>query len=155
MLPSRDSIGSESSFSRAATARAALQPGPHRREDHRGDGQRHPAALEELQHVGGEQRRVDEQEPDEHWDRQRPAPFPAAHREHEHQHRGDQHGAGDGDAIGRCEIGRRLEGQHQRHHACELQPIDRRQVDLAEFARRCVQDAQSWTQAEQGGLLRH
>ena len=76
--------------------------------------------------------------PHEHRDRQRPAPLPAAHRQREHQHGGHQHGAGDGDAVGRGEVGRRLEAQHQRHHADQQQPVDRRHVDLAELAGRGV-----------------
>ena len=134
---------------------AALVPGPHRREDHRRQSERHPAALDEFHHVRRQQRAVDDHEGAEHQDRQWPAPFPRAQRQHEHQQRRHQHGAGDGDAVGGGEVGRRLEGQHQRDHAGELDPVDRRHIDLAVLAGRGVQDLDARAQAQQRRLLRH
>ena len=86
---------------------------------------------------------------------QRPRPLPAAHRERQHQHGGDQHGAGDGDAVGRGDVGTGLEGQHDAQHARELQPVHGRHVDLAELAGRGVQDAGARADAQQGRLLGH
>jgi hypothetical protein len=78
---------------------------------------------------------------DEDRNGEQPRPFPAAHRQREHQDGRDQHGAGDGDAVGGGEVGRRLEEHHQPDHARQQQPVDRRHVDLAELARRGVLDA--------------
>ena len=155
MLSSSDSIGSVPSFSRAATARRPCS-------------QVHIAVKIAAAMASGTQPpsrnfsmlaensvSVDQQEGGEHRDRQRPAPFPAAHRQRQHQDGGHQHGAGHGDAVGRGEVARRLEGQHQRHDAGQQQPVDGRHVDLAELAGRGVLDAHARAQAQQRGLLRH
>ena len=71
------------------------------------------------------------------------------------EHAGHQHRAGDGDAIGRGKVRRRLEGQDEDHDADHLQPVDRRHVDLPELAGRRVLDVQARAEAEQGRLLGH
>ncbi len=51
---------------------APPEPAPHDEEHRGGDDQRDPAAIEELQHVGREQRSVDYDEQAEHRDRELP-----------------------------------------------------------------------------------
>src|SRR5581483_5666320 len=79
---------------------AALAPGGHEDEDARRDHQGEPASLEDLDEVGGEEGEVDDEE-DAHQglDEDR-VPAPALARDDGEEDRRDEHGGGDGDAVG-------------------------------------------------------
>ena len=55
----------------------ALLPGHHQREHERADQQREPAAVDDLDDVGGEEREVDDEEEAGRGDAQRPADSPS------------------------------------------------------------------------------
>ena len=56
------------------------------------------------------------------------------------EHRGDAHRRGDGHAVRGGEVARLLERQHQADGGEHQRPVDRRDVDLPDLARRRVAD---------------
>ncbi len=62
----------------------------------------------------------------------------------EGQEIGNQHGAGDGDAVGRRQVARRTEADHQRDDGNQQEPIDCRDVDLPHLAGRGMAHIEAW-----------
>ena len=119
---------------------AAAAPAAHQRERRHAERQREPRAFHELDGVGGEERRLDREE------RQRQRPdlparqTPAHLGQDQQQQRSDEHGAGDGNAVGDRQVARTAEVQHHRDHGQQHRPVHPRQVDLALAVRRGVDD---------------
>ena len=96
-----------------------------------GDQQRHPGALEDLQHVGQEERLLDEQQRHDQQRHLPDVPSPHAPDDEERDQGGHHHLRRDRDAVGRRQIARALEQQHHEQHGDEEYPVDARHVDLA------------------------
>ena len=127
---------------------AAPAPCRHDEKDRAADGQRHEAAFEELERTGDEEGGVDRGERPPHQGRARRAPSPAVAGDGEHRQRGDQHDAGDREAVGRRERRRRAESDDQRDAAQIQRPIDERDVDLAGMGAIGVLDGDARQQAD-------
>ena len=127
---------------------AAAPPGGHHRKDRRPDDQREPAAVGDLQQGRREECQIDDEEEAgrEHAQPQRVAPQ-VAHDE-EGEQRVDQHRRRDRDAIGAGEARGGAEAHHRRHHRRAQHPVHARDVDLAELARRGVDDVHARQEAE-------
>ena len=110
---------------------AAPAPGRHDEKDRAADGERHEAAFEELERIGDQEGGVDRGQRPPHQGGARRAPSPAVAGDGEHRQRGDQHDAGDGEAVGGGERRRRAESDDQRDAAEKQRPVDERNVDLA------------------------
>ena len=80
--------------------------------------------------------------------------MPALPNDEEGHQSVDNHGRGDRNAIGRCQIGRRAESKDHHHDEDENQPVDARHIDLAGDAFRRVPDFETWDEAELNGLPR-
>ncbi len=82
----------------------ALAPTEHQAHDGAADGDRKPAAFDDLQQVGSEKGRVHRAEDDDDEDRDRGRPSPAPDGHAIEQDGRDQHGAGHGDAVGAGQV---------------------------------------------------
>ena len=116
----------------------AAPPRIHHQHHQAAERQRHPAALNDFEHIGRQEGQIDQEERhDQSRGRERrPAPHPPDHDEGHHA--GDDHGAGDGDAVSRRQRARRAEQRHQQQHADQQQRIDPRHENLAGRLRRGV-----------------
>ena len=83
-----------------AHERGALAPAEHQSHHRAADGDRKPAAVDDLQRVGGEKGRVDRAKDHDDEDRERGRPAPALDRHAIEQNSRHQHGSGYGDAVG-------------------------------------------------------
>ena len=92
-----------------AHERRALAPTQHQYHHRAADGDREPAAVDDLQRVGGEKGRVDGAKDHDDEDCERGRPLPASDRHAIEQDGRDQHGPGHGDAVGAGQILRALE----------------------------------------------
>ena len=131
---------------------AALLPGAHQREDHHAQHQRQPAAVGHFVDVGAKEAQIYGGEHQGNAQRQRQGPAPVDPGHHEEQASGDQHGAGDGDAVGGGQAGRGFEGQHHHHHRDQQSPVDEGHVDLADLFFRGVLHLQPRAVAQLDGL---
>ena len=131
----------------------ALPPCPHEEQDGGAECERHPAPFHELERIGAEEDRVNQQQRhhDEQRQPQRPAPvFP----DHGDGHRGGHHhGACHRDAIGGGERARRLEEDDENDDARQQQPVDLRQVGLARMRLGGEADFHARQQAQLDRLL--
>ena len=110
----------------------AAPPGDHQVGEGRRHREREPAAGGDLERVGGEVAEIDQQEEAED---QRCGRAPQPQRpgsDQAGQHGVDRHGAGDRDAVGGGEVARGAEAEHQQQHARHQEPVDARDVDLAD-----------------------
>ena len=128
-------------------------PRAHQQVDHRASREREPAALDELDHVGAEEGKVNDQEErrQRHDRPERPVPDLPLH--HGEQDRRDQHRSRDGNAIGRRESVGRLERQDECHGAEPERPIDAGHVDLTDLGARRVDQSHPRHEAELHRLL--
>ncbi len=110
---------------------ATAFPGGEDGEGNQGDAQREPAALGNLDGVGGEVGKIDDEEAADGQHHQRFRPFPAQHQHEGNQQGVDHHGAGDGNAVGRSQVAGILEGQYQKQHAYVQRPVGQRDVNLS------------------------
>ncbi len=134
-------------------ARAA-HPGHHDEADAGGQQQRHPAALEHLEDVGGEEHLLEQQQRDQDQRRLPQRPLPVAPDDEEGEQRVDDHRRRDRDAVGGGEVRRRTEGEDDEQHADEQHPVDARQIDLTGHRFRRVDDAEARQQTELDRLAR-
>ena len=81
----------------------APAPGEHDGDEQAADQERHPAALRHLEQIGNQEGEVDQDERQHQRQRRPERPVPHAPDHDEAHQTVDQHGAGDGDAIGGCE----------------------------------------------------
>ena len=123
-----------------AHERGALAPTQHQYHHRAADGDREPAAVDDLQRVGGEKGRVDGAKDHDDEDCERGRPLPASDRHAIEQDGRDQHGPGHGDAVGAGQILRALEQHDDQQRADHQQPIGGRHVDLTGFLARCRHD---------------
>ena len=125
-----------------------LVPCPHDG-DHRGaDQDRHVAAIKQLHEVGGEEREFDGEE---HRDEHRRAPHrpaPQLPHDEEQQQRIHHHGRGDRNSVGRGEVRRRAEHQHQKDHPEEEDAVHAGDEDLAFLRIGGVLDLEARQQAQ-------
>ena len=135
--------------------RAALGPGRQDREHDQADHQREPAAIGHLGEVRRQIGSVDQEEEPQQRRRGIDRPVPQSGQRHPEQAGVDEHRPRHRNAIGRGQIGRRAEEQHQQDDHRHQQPVHQRDVDLPH--RRCtgVLDAQPRHEAELDRLLRH
>lgn len=133
---------------------AAPRPGGEHGEGDAADQQREPAAIGNLGEVGGEIGPVDQEHHGHH--RRGQPPFPLPHRQQHHcQQTGvDQHRPGYGNAIGRGQVRRVLEHQHQHDHRDHQRPVDDRDVDLPRFRLVRMTDRKARHEAELDRLVR-
>ena len=109
----------------------AHPPGVHHHEGGARHRQRQPAALHDLEGVGGHEGDIDQAQHAEHGQHGGSAPVPAIARHHRHQRGRDHHHAGDRDAIGRGQGVGAFEDQHDQHHAHRQHGVGARHIDLA------------------------
>ena len=128
---------------------AAAFPGRHQREQPAADQQRKPAAVRDLGGVGAEKRQIDDQEPDRdaggtkcsgHFQTVRATTNASMRRDH-HVHV-------DRDAVGRGQSARAAEAQHESDRRQHQEPVDQRDVDLADLLGRGVSDAETRPEAQ-------
>ena len=134
---------------------APQPPGLHHDEHAGGDGERQPAALDDLQAVGEKECDVDECQHAEDDGGQAHAPFPLPGRDDGGVERVDQHDARHRDAISRRERARRVEDQNDQHHAEKHRDVHHRHEDLAVIGGRGVADFHARQLTELDGLARH
>ena len=109
---------------------AAPLPGAHQEIDADGQRKRHPAAVRELHGVGAQEGEVDQEEAAHQAGDAELRPAPPRARHDSEQQRRDRHRPGHRDAVGRAEVARIPEGEHEHeaaHHQCL---VDLRDVDL-------------------------
>ncbi len=121
-------------FELATQQGAAALPGGQQGVDHGAEQQWEPAAVIDLQRVGRQKSQVDQREQAEHRIGPQGAPTPAVLRDHPAERGGDDHGDVHRDAVGRREVFRRFETQHQQNHEDQQQPVDEGHVDLTLIA---------------------
>jgi KUP system potassium uptake protein len=78
----------------------------------------------------------------------RPAPAPVVARHYREHRRRDRHGERHRYAVGRREVARGAEADHDQNAADHQRPVDRRDVDLAELGRRGVDDRHARQEAQ-------
>ncbi|MNH99045.1 hypothetical protein D3C73_518010 [compost metagenome] len=120
---------------------ALALPAGHQGEHDGPQGERQPAAGEDLGEVRGKERNVDGEQQGEEGGHQRLAPVPAVAGHRAGEDGGEHHGAGHGDAIGRRQVAGVLEAHDDDHHREIEQPVDDRNIDLAGLLLRGVHDA--------------
>ena len=126
----------------------AADPGPHHDHGAGGEQQRHPAAVHDLQEIGGEEGEVDREEAGNEGDAEPERPAPQFPDDDEGERRRHHHRARHRDAIGRGERARILEQRHQQQDADQQKPVDARDVDLAFLRLRGVQDQHARQEAK-------
>ncbi|MNH86590.1 hypothetical protein D3C73_390510 [compost metagenome] len=136
----------------AQQAETFALPGGHDDEHHQRQHQRQPTTREQFQGVGGEHRDVDNQQDNQNADGEEAIPVPVFNRHRRHQNTGQHHGAGHGDAVGRRQITGVFETDNHQHHRDIQRPVDHRNVDLAGFHLRRMDDAH-WRQVTQAHRL--
>ena len=146
-----DGIGAQLVVQQAAP----FLPGHHEREHDAANHQREPAALEQLEQVGGEERQVHHKEAARGRNAQRQRIPPAVADDEEGQRGGDQHVQRHRNAVGCGQIARRAEHHHRQHDGHEQPPVDQRHVDLARIAHAGVLDVQARQVAQLDDLLGH
>ena len=119
-----------------------------------GDRQRKPAALRNLEHVGGQESLLDLQQRHHQQRRLPDRPAPASPDDEESHQAVDDHRRGDRQAVGRGQLAGAAERQGHDQHADEQQLIDARQVDLAGNALRRVANGETRQKPELDGLPR-
>ena len=135
--------------------RAALFPRREQHVDDHADGEREPAALQDLGEVGGQEPRLNYQECACERTRHHAAGTPRAARHEIRQHGRDDHGrrhrntVGGGNGTGAAKAD---DQAHARHHQ---RPIDLRNVDLPLVAGRGVLDAHAGAITKLDGLVGH
>jgi hypothetical protein len=82
-------------------------PGRQQRKHRQPQRQRKPAAIEDLDDVGREEGKVDDDEEDQKHGRTRPAPLPKRAYNDKSENRVDHHRQRHGDAVGRRQVRRR------------------------------------------------
>ena len=132
---------------------AAPLPGGEDGERDDADQQGKPGSVQQLGQVGGEEEQVDgdQDAAERQHDPERPAPLMTGVVEEQQGRDGDR--AGHGGAVGVGQRGRAPEREHERKHRHQQQPVDERDVDLADHLFRGVFDAQPRQVAESGGLV--
>ena len=130
----------------------ASPPSGQRGEGRHGDDDGEPAALQQLDGVGGEEGDVDQQQGAEQRERQPRVPVPGENRHERHQDGIDHHRPGHRDAIGRCQIAGGLEMQYQRHDRDVERPIGQRHIDLSGLHMRGMDDPHPGQVTELNGL---
>jgi len=100
-----DELGQRHRVARALFGQhpAAAPPCSHDCENQRGDDDREPAAFDDFQHVGRQERQIDQREKREHRHRNGEAPAVGAHIE-KGETRSDQHHAADRNPVRRTQI---------------------------------------------------
>ena len=84
----------------------AAPPRIHHEHDDDAERERHPAAFDDLEHVGRQKGQVDHQERQDQGRRRQDRPSPYAPDDDKGHHAGHHHSAGDGNAVGRGERAR-------------------------------------------------
>ena len=133
--------------------RPPARPGRQHGEGNHPDQQREPAADRNFQEVGAEIEQVDGEEDGEQGAGEKLVPFPQREQHHRDQHPVDQHRPGHRNAIGRGEIGRTAEIDHQHQHHDHQRPIDRGDVDLPRGMFAGVGDVEPRDEAQLDRLL--
>ena len=113
-------------------------PGGHDREEHGANRQREPAAVQDLEGVGREERDFQDHEPTAQQSRLPGAPVPELSRGEVEQDGGDDHRERDRDSVGRRQPAGALKAEHERDTREHQEPVDERQVDLPALVRRRV-----------------
>ncbi len=98
--------------------------------------------MRDLRDVRGEEQQVDRHEAQDPGDDHPQRLLPQHAHDHEEEDRVDEERAGDGDAVGRCELRRAAEPDHERHDRDEQRPVHRGHVDLPDLLLRRVSDLQ-------------
>ena len=106
-------------------------PGHHQGENGAANQQWEPAAVEQLEHVGGPKSEVDHKEEASRGNAQGQRVVPTVANDVEGENRGDQHIGANRNAIGGRQVTGRLEQHHRQHNRRKQAPIDKRQVNLA------------------------
>ena len=132
---------------------APAPPGGEHHEHEEADHQREPAAVVDLGERGDEEREIDRGEEARREDAQRKRIAPAVADDEEGEQRVDEHRPGDRDAVGAGEARGGAEADHRGDHHRAQHPVDRRQVHLADLARRGVHDRHARQEAELDRLL--
>ncbi len=130
-------------------------PGAEHGEGDEADREREPAAVRGLGQVRAEEGEVDGEEDGRADPDQPPRFFPERLGDDEEEQGVGGDRAGDRDAVGRAERGRGAEADHQRDDRDQQEPVDRRQVDLADLFVGGVADLQPRQEAELDRLLGH
>lgn len=121
--------------------KALALPAGHHGEHHRPQGERQPAAGEDLGEVGGKERYVDTEQRGKQDSHQIGVPVPAVLGYRAGEDGGEHHGAGNGDAVGRRQVAGVLEAHDDDHHRDIEHPVDDRNIDLAGLLLGGVHDA--------------
>ena len=100
----------------------------HIQDDGHGEGE--PATAGDLHQIGADEPGLDDQQRHAHQVRLPIGPVPAVDQHLEEDERGDGHGHRDRDAVGRGEIRRGAEAEHQADAGHHQQPVHQRHVDL-------------------------
>lgn len=120
---------------------ALALPAGHQGEHHGAQGQRQPAAGDNLGQIRGKERHIDAEQQDQQGGHQILVPVPAVLRHRAEENGGQHHGAGHRDAIGGRQIAGVLEAHDDDHHGHIEHPVDDRNIDLARLLLRGVHDA--------------
>ena len=134
---------------------AAALPGRHHGEDREAQHQREPAPLQEFERARGDEDGVEDKEEPSGAQRDPQRVVPPVTHDEEREQRSDEHRQRDRDTVGRGQRRGRPEACGGQHHRAEQYPVDRRDIDLADFLGRGVHNVHSWQKPELDRLLCH
>ncbi|MNM96541.1 hypothetical protein D3C81_1090210 [compost metagenome] len=116
-------------------------PGGHDDEHHQRQHQRQPTAGEQFQGVGGEHRHVDNQQDNQNANGEETVPVPILDRHRGHQNTGQHHGTGNGDTVSRRQVAGVFKAHNDQHYRDIQRPVNHRNIDLARFHFRGMDNA--------------
>ncbi|MPM32406.1 hypothetical protein SDC9_78968 [bioreactor metagenome] len=132
---------------------APALPGRHHGEHRDADGEREPATLQQLEHVGRKEREVNAEEEQRGCERHPQRVLPAIAQHEEGEHGGDRHVQRHRNAVGGRQIAAGAEHHHRQRDRHAQAPVDERNVDLPHVAHAGVLDLDAWQVAQLDHLL--
>ena len=133
---------------------AAAFPGRHQQQNDARHHQREPAAIRNFDRCGGQERDVHRCEHNDGQRRERLVPLPQAKRHDRKQNGVDEHRAGHGEAVRRCQIFGAAKRNHNQQHEHEQRPIYGWQINLTFRTMRGVHHLHAWQKAQLNTLTR-
>ncbi len=153
-IPEQRIEGDRSIHEQAAHDQASTLPRRHQGENPERDDERHPTTLHDLEHVGGEEREIDDQEKGGKESGSPDTPLPMGTRQHVEENRRYRHRPCYGDSIRGGERARGSEHEHDENAPESKRAIHFGNEYLACFRLRGMDDLYARTVAKLHGLLR-
>ena len=132
----------------------AARPGPHGDHEAACNQQGHIAAFDDLDEIGAEENEINHQKGRHQRSRRPQGPAPVLPGHDEGEAGGDDHGSGDGDAIGGRQFIRRAEEHHDEQDADEQQLVHLGHVDLPLLRLRGMANVETGQQTQLDRLTR-